>query len=777
MLAASLAGLGYEIALMRMFSVSLSHHFAFMVVSIAMLGIGAGGALLSLRPAARERSRLTAYALLFAWMVPLSYGLANGLPLDPGRISWDRLQLLYTGLLYLILAAPFLFLGLVIATAYTALAGRANLIYAADLLGAGSGSLLVLWLLSSGGPELAVVSLAALPAALLLAAGRGAVRAAAGLLLALLAMLFLFQPRFFQARISPYKPLSLALAFPGAEHLSTMQSPAARVDLFTGPAARYAPGLSFRYLAPLPEQVGLAVDAGEIHALTDAGDRDQLDFTRYLPASLAYRLGPRQKVLVIDPRGGLAALTAAMHGSAEITTIESLPPVAEAVGAYVRERPSFRFDGQGRTGLARTMLSLSADRYDVIDLSLMAAFPSGIFGFGEDLRYTTEAFTEYLGHLAQDGLLSVSLYIIPPPRTELRLAATLLEAASRAGIPDPGRRLAVIRSWDTLTLVMKRSPLTAGEIRAVRAFCSEMRFDLVHVPGITAGESNIHIRMAGNEYFEAFQRLIEPSTRSAFLRSSLFDLRPATDDRPFFHYYLKLGNLPETYRVMGRKWQYFLEEGYLLPVILLQALLAGAGLVLLPLLRPAGLPGGVRVLPRLSYFAMLGLAFLLVEISMIQKAVLALEHPLHAAATVISATLISSGLGSLLGRRFPALMQARSVLLLAGVVMAMAFAAPLLISAIARFGMALKVALVFLLMMPMGMCMGLPFPLAMSRLGRTAPGLIPWAWAVNGCFSVLSPVLAVMLALAAGYRTVLLAGAGLYLLAYGVMRKGWGEEG
>jgi hypothetical protein len=297
----------------------------------------------------------------------------------------------------------------------------------------------------------------------------------------------------------------------------------------------------------------------------------------------------------------------------------------------------------------------------------------------------------------------------------------------------------------------------------------------VYYPGISPDESNVHIKMPGNEYAEAFRRLVSKETRDRFVADYLFDIQPVSDERPFFHYYLKVKNIKTIYRVMGEKWQYFIEEGYLLPVLFAQVLVVSLILILLPLLtlkRAIAADQVKNSLRSLSYFALLGIGYLFFEIAFIQKMILSLENPAYAASTVIASVLISSGIGSLLSQRSKTLKSPRVLLILAALAVVYSIILPGTIVSMSHHPLLVKTILAFVILFPAGIFMGIPFPLGISVLGSTVPQLIPWAWAVNGCFSVLSPVLAVMLALSAGYQTVFLTGAAMYLLAFWVMR--WG---
>jgi len=773
--AASFAGLCYELALMRIFSISLSYHFAFMVISIAMLGIGASGSALSVFPGLKTLRRLPHYALLLAIGIPASYLISNAVPFDPVRLAWDRFQLLAVGLYYLILSIPFFCFGLIVSTAYSHLSSDANVIYASDLLGAGAGALVMVWLLSLGGPEQNVFIVSTLLATTLLYRPiGGTIRLVSLLLIAVnMAVLFL-NPQFFRTRISPYKPFSLALQIPGAERVGTAYSPYARIDLFKSPAVRFAPGLSFTYLDPLPDQTGLAVDAGDIYAITDARDNGKLAFIGSLPSSLAYRMQKNQDVLIIEPRGGLALLEARLFGARTVSAVESNPLLLQVMREYGKEFAAAGYENQVRAGLARTWLTGSNRAFDLVDVSLMGSWPAASFGFAEDYRFTVEAFEQYLAHLRPEGFLSLNLYIIPPPRAELRLLATLARSAEASGIGDISRTIAALRSWDTLTVLMKRSPLLKEDILKIKTFAREKRFDLVYYPGMRPEEGNVYIKQRGNEYAAAFRHLVSRDTRDRFLAEYLFDIRPVSDDKPFFHYYLKIGNMKAIYRMMGEKWQYFIEEGYLLPVLFVQVLVISALLIIFPLvaLRKKGpVTAAKYAFHVLSYFGLLGIAYLFVEIAFIQRMVLSLENPSYAASTVIASLLIGSGIGSALSRRMRILINPRVLLVLAGLVLLYGFQLAAIIAAASQYVLLTRTILTAVIVLPAGILMGVPFPLGISLAGASAPHLIPWAWAVNGCLSVIAPILAVMLALSLGYSVVVLTGSAAYLLAFWVIRR------
>jgi hypothetical protein len=533
--------------------------------------------------------------------------------------------------------------------------------------------------------------------------------------------------------------------------------------------------LSLRYLEPLPEQIGIAVDGGEIHAVTSPSDRTSLRFLRYLPSALPYAIHPRREVLILDPKGGLQALLAEEFGSKRICKVESTPNLVETIH---RELGSFSggiYNLQTWSKLGRSWLSSQKEGFDLIDLSPMGTTPAGFFGIAEDYRFTVEAFAEYLAHLKPDGILCVNLFILSPPRTEWRVLNTVIAAMEQAGVKGAGEQLAAIRSWDTLSLLVKKSPFTPGEIETIRTFTKDRRFDLVHYPGIKPEETNVYIKQPTNEYVETFQSLLAPSTRNDLIRGYLFDIRPVHDENPFFHYYLKLKNIRRIYQRMGEKWQFFVEEGYLLPVILVQVFVLSLILILLPVVlqgrrSPDTSPGlrspvGDR-LRIVSFFSFLGIGYLFVEIALIQKMILPLEHPSYAFSVVLVSMLICSGIGSLLSTRVRILGTPRMVLLISVLIIIYSLLLPAFSERLQSFSPVQRTGAVLLLIVPLGILMGIPFPTALRSIGEGHGSLIPWAWAINGCSSVLAPLLAVMVAMALGFKVVLWVGGAAYLAAF-----------
>ena len=595
----SLSSLAYEITLTRIFSVSLWYHFAFMVISIAMLGIGASGTVLTLYPRLKNLSYIGLYSLLLGIGISMSYILSNLIPFDPVRLSWEKMQLFYISLYYITLSLPFFFTGLIIVTAFSSRGEKSSIVYGADLLGAGTGSIIILYAMTITGPERAVFILSSIALIASFMVSNKWLKAVSLICIFLNLTLLLHLPSFVSLRMSPYKGLQVALKYPGAEHLKTYFSPFSRIDTFKSPAVRFAPGLSLRYLDTLPEQIGLSIDGSEMNAITSVYDRETLRFLRYLPSALPYEIlnpplppfskggmGGFDDVLILDPKGGLQVLVATHYAPKYIYKVESNPLLIKIIRDDYEDFSGNIYRDNTWSGLGRSWLRKSNRKFDIIDISLMGSAPSGTFGISEDYKFTVEAFREYIARLKPNGILGITLYILPPPRMELRLINTIVSAMEELGLKNVKEHVIAVRSWGSISILVKKSPLTLHEIGVLKEFSKNRRFDVIYYPGIREEETNIYVKMPSNDYYMAFEKILSSSTRAEFINDYIFDINPVRDDYPFFNYYLKLKNVRETLKLMGGKWQYFIEEGYILTVIFIQVLLLSLVLIILPAFSP-----------------------------------------------------------------------------------------------------------------------------------------------------------------------------------------------
>ena len=794
----SAATLLFEIDLTRLFSVAQFYHFAFMILSLAMLGFGASGTVLALFPRlGRRRPRLTLVLLAvgFGLTAVGATVLTNVVPFDSFSIAWDRTQVAVLALHYVALALPFFCSGAALSLLFALQPESAPRLYATNLAGSAVGCLLALLVPGWVGGEGAVVVAALLAgvAALAFAFSAGftgfrqvkrgdeghtaqvgwwRLAPVALALILLCVMLLIVRPPWLRLHISPYKALSYALQYPGAEVVFREWNSFSRVDLVASEGIRSLPGLSYRYQAAPPPQRGLFIDGDDpspvlqlpVEAL-DAPDA-RLAFTGYLPQTVAYRLRPDGDALVLEPRGGLALWTALAEGAERVTAVEPNPLVVEAAGA-ITAHSAVTIDVEEPRSFVRT----GAQRYDVVALPLTAPYRpvrSGAYSLGEDYRYTVEAFADYLAALESNGLLVITRWLQLPPSESLRAFALTVEAVEGAG-GDPARQIVAFRGYATLTLLVRASPFPAEELDAIRAFTAERAFDLVHAPDIRPEEVNRFNLLEDPVYHRTFTALLEAQDREAWYADYAFAVAPPTDNHPFFGHFFKWSQAGEVMATLGKTWQPFGGAGYFVLLALLAlALVAAIVIILLPVVLSRG--GQVRergALPDLlrvaAYFGLLGLAFLLVEMPLMQRFILFLGHPSYALTAVLFAILLFSGVGSALSRRV-ALRRALAIL----VVLALIYPPALDVLFSLTLGLPLwgRLIVAVVALAPLGFFMGMPFPLGLDRLRDRALFYVPWAWGVNGAASVIASVLAALLALSFGFRAVLVVGAACYAGAW-----------
>ena len=787
------AVMGYEILLMRFFSVAQWHHFAYMVIGLAMLGFGVSGTFLVF---ARERlstrfvPAFATFAGFFGVTVVVATSAAQLVPFNALEVVWDPWQFAYLFVIYLLLAVPFFCAATSIGlTLYVLRSGTAQ-VYRADLMGAGFGAAVivaVMFLLPIDRCLAALGGVGLVAAGLALASERRTRRPAALCVVGAVAAMAFLPDEPLMPRLNPYKALGQALTVPGAEIVSEVSGPLGLLTAVRNDEVplRHAPGLSLNANADIPEQLAVYTDGDAPTAVTRHGEA--LSSSAYLDwrtAALPYHLVAEPRVLVLGTGGGDEVLMALHHRARSVDAIELNPQMARLVGrdhaefgGRIFERPLVSLHvGEGRSFAATT-----DEAYDLIQISLLDPFSaaaSGLHALNESTLYTVEAFETFLGRLTPDGMLAVTRWMRLPPRGSLKLAATALAALERTGASRPRDHIAAVRAWNAVTLVVAKKPLTQDRISMARTFANVRSFDLAYLPGIAADETNRFNVIGTPTVYQGIDALAG-SGAAEFVESYPFDIAPATDDRPYFFHFFKWRLLPELLKMRTAGGIPFIEWGYvILLATLVQALLASAALILLPLtVLRGGAPSESKGLfwSTAACFGAIGLAFLFIEISFMQRFVLLLGHPLYAVVVILTGFLLFAGLGSgwsaKLRRRMPERAVSWAVAGIVGLALLYLAFLPAVFEVLRPLPEVAKVAVSLALIAPLAFAMGMPFPLALHRLGEASPGLVPWAWGINGCASVVSAVLAALIAIDWGFDAVILAACGLYAVAaivYGV---------
>ena len=777
---------------MRLLSIVQWHHFAYMIISLALLGYGASGTFIALFRQRLERHFEAAFALaalLFSVTILVAFALGQRVPFNALEVAWDVGQLGYLALMYLVFFVPFFFAAIAIGLAFTCHGRLASRIYFFDLFGAGIGALALLGLLFRVAPEDALVPVAALPLLASVLMTRKSLERwplPVAQLAWLVALLVGLPQAYLALEISEFKGLSQTLAVVDTRVIEQRSSPLGLLTVVESPTIplRHAPGLSFATTHVPPEQLGVFTDADAMSAITRVDDgTDGLGYLGDTTAALPYALLESPDVLILGAGGGSDVLLALSHGAAQVDAVELDPKMVALVRESYADFAGGVYDEPRVTvhiREARGFVAQAERQYDLVQIGLLDSFGAsgaGVQSLNESYIYTVEALTRYIEHTTPGGIVAITRWLKLPPRDSLKLIATAIAALRELGVDDPGRRLAVIRGWNTTTLLIRNGDFSSADVAAIREFAASRSFDVSWLPGIADEETNRY-NVLDSPYLYSGTAALLGDSAADYAERYKFHIEPATDDRPYFFHFFKWRTLPEIYALRQLGGAGLIEWGYLILVAtLVQAVIAGLLLILLPLARvERDWPRGTA--PRMGgYFMLLGLAFLFVEIAFIQKFILFLSHPLYAVAVVLAGFLVFAGLGSAFSESFAARLEAagRSAVTVAVTgIAAIAILQVLLLPAVFQSLIGqpdvVRIVVSIALIAPLAFFMGMPFPLGLARVSAETPAFIPWAWGINGFASVIAAVLATLLAIELGFSVVIMVALVLYAVAAGLLR-------
>ena len=753
----SFAALLLELSLTRLYSVVLFYHFAFLAISTALLGLGAGGVtahLLRARLARWDTRRLssalcainalaTVAVLEIVLHVPVSVhlGLANMINLT---------------VLYLASAVPFFFTGVLFSVVFSREARQIPLLYAADLLGGAVACLALVPLLNAlGAPNAILVAAIVMAAASAVWVTDARLRARGTALAVALAV--------------------LVVANRSGRWIDVVYAKGGRLDTSLVEFARWN-AISRIEVDKQGDQKWIVIDADASSQIANVdphawgGTKLEAQLMAE-PPSVANVLRPKGAYAIIGPGGGVDVIRAVANGSPSVTGIEINPLIATTV---MRERyadfahhlydiPEVRIvvsDG-------RSFVRNSTDKYDVLQMTLVdtwASTAAGAFALSENNLYTIEAFGEYFAHLKPDGFVAITRWEFQQPREALRVVSVAMAALQRIGVANPQRHFIVVADGEldtdgtAVAVLAKKSAFTADEEAGVRAHLA------VH-PTLRA------LYLPSAPPANAYTDLLASNDPFAFGEAYEFDITPVTDNRPFFFFTLHPRQILSKALVgRGIDWKVNLGVVVLGMVLIISALAVLAFLVVPMLLHDRGRP---RDTAQLTYFVAIGVGFMLVEIAFIQRFVLFLGHPTYALTVVVFLMLLSCGVGSALSRNWLTnTTHARKALGLIVVGVALySLVLPKILGALVALPLPAKALVSAVLLIPLGIAMGMPFPSGLRSLATTTGGgTVEWAWAMNAGSSVLGSVLAIVIAINFGITATLLTGAAAYAAAFVLTR-------
>jgi hypothetical protein len=771
----------YEILLTRIFSVTMWYHFAFVAVSVALFGMTVGALIVHLLPhrfpVELTKERLFQASLLFGVSIVLSFVTQLAIPFDP---EWSLLAVYSIAFTYLVISVPFIFSGIVVSLTLTRFAHRVSRLYAVDLVGAALGTVTLIWLLDQleDGPS-AVLAIAALTAvgAVFFAVDAGRSHGVQVAVIAVAALTWMAGGNALLAQ-NGHPVLRLRWVKGRAEEVAPFErwNAFSRIRV-TGDMTVLSPPLGWGMSPTYKDETGvrqlsLDIDAGAVTVLTAYdGDREGIQFLRYDVTNLVHYIRPNARVFVIGSGGGRDVLAALAFNQPSVTAVELNGDILDVVNGkfgdftgHLDRQPGVTFVNDE----ARSYLARSQEKFDILQISLVdtwAATAAGAFALSENSLYTVEAWENFIEHLTDRGVLSVSRwYALQTPLEAYRMTSLAAEALRRTGVERPQDHLMLIRSSSfnpyygfvaVGTILVSQEPFTDADVAQMRRVAQTLQFDVVLAPGGTGSEPT----------FAAIAEAQDPNKVPLGVPA---DISPPTDDRPFFFQMVRFRDLFDTSLYSAGL------QSLTRPVLVLFSLaLAAIGLtalcILFPLLRTTSRNALRGSFPMVAFFASIGMGFMLLEISQMQRLIIFLGHPTYALSVVLFTLLLASGLGSLASERLvnprlrPSLLWPLVVLL--AVLIATGILTPEVISRFDASTTTVRILAAALILAPMGLVMGMPFPIGMMVASLRPDSPTVFFWGINGATSVCASVLAVAIALGWGISASFWVGCLSYVAA------------
>ncbi|HEY2384047.1 MAG TPA: hypothetical protein VGK48_22965, partial [Terriglobia bacterium] len=742
----TLSLLQLELFLTRIFSVTMWYHFAFMAISLAMFGLAAGAVLVEVLKKRDPFATLTNTALLFALSSVVCFVVQLYIPVDP------ETRVFATVLAFTLISIPFVFAGVVVCVALTRFPLHTGKLYAADLAGSAAGCVLTIPILNHIHAPSAVLlnaGIAALAAASFSVSSGGKRRWIAAVSCALLLAGGLVN--------QSVRAIDLQWIKGGRNHhdgLYEKWNAFSRIHVGELGTEPFGWGMSPAYHSTKElQQLYLNIDSGAATVITRFdGNLDAVEHLKYDVTALVHYLRSPESVLVIGVGGGRDILTSLVFKQRHVTGVEINPDILRILtgrfGQYagnLQSNPAVTLVNDE----ARSYVARSSEKFGIIQASLIdtwAATSAGAYVLTENGLYTKEAWATFLNHLTPGGILTMSRwYFDAQPAETLRLTALATESLMDAGVADPRQNIIMVRSGGVATILVSKQPFSKNDVDRVLQVSKALQFQPVLTP-----------QFAARPEFEA---IANPAKYEEFIHAYPMNIAAPTDDTPFFFHMLRASDLlkSSTYRDMNRN---NLKAVRVLGTLLLIVTALSAVAIVLPLalVRRVRRAHSARLM---IYFAGIGLAFMMIEIGQLERLIVFLGHPIYGLTVVLFVLLIASSAGSLCAHRF-----AGWLWLLPLILAAFIAASPSITREFAAASTPVRIAASALLLFPCGFFMGMAFPLGIKKAQYSdAAAPAAWYWGINGAFSVISSVLAVVVAVFWGVTVTLLAGLTAYLVA------------
>ncbi|PWT89488.1 MAG: hypothetical protein C5B54_08830, partial [Acidobacteria bacterium] len=733
-----------EVALTKIFSVIHFHYFAFLIISTALFGYGFSGILLSISKRLENMSKprlMFVACFLFSISIVAAYGMIISIPLRMGEMFSNFTQAAYLLIVYLLLAVPFFFSGLVIGVLLSYYPDRISRLYFSDLTGAGLGCFAIVVavpLLGGSGTILAAALIVCL-ATLAFIPNKKMIVLPLLWSIVLIALLPNADEIFPTTKHSEKRYFDESLENGKAEY--TGWSPASRIDV-----------------VKMGHDVSVIwIDGGTNQSfMRELGPEDTLareDAYVWKTVEIPYAFMQHPKVMIIGPGGGVEVASALSYEPVSLTAVELDPLITKIVlGKYsdfiggIYTRPGVKLiNEEGRSFIRR-----SNEKYDIIQQknnSHPMAVASGALNLSETYLLTKEAFNEYLDHLNRSGFVTIER------QGGIRLLNMAIEVLKERGVKNYWDHLVLIEdSVINQIFLMKNGTFSEEELDYIYEYARMRHKKVLYSPRIYGAKNSI------------FAALMNDEQREQIIRDAPFELEAPTDDKPFMEHFFRLRAVFSPAlkaRLEDPFWDKASLTGFVtgepiysdlsLYVILGEAILLSSVFIVLPLWKRkrsgVAIQGTARLL---LYFFCLGLGFIFVEIALIQKYILFIGYPVYSVAAIIFSLLIAAGAGSFFTNRFmerPIKILRFAVIAIVLLILEQVFVVPYLFHSFLSVSLPARIALSILFLAPAGFFMGMPFPIGLSWTSKHFQGFTPWAWGMNGYATVIGSVLAVVLAL------------------------------
>ena len=784
-----MCGLMLQIIETRILSVVAYYYLAFFAIGMAMFGMTAGALFVYFRerffPRERLMQNLVWISSAFASTVVVSALLTISTVLTSLSVTSEPLMTaLQWGKLVVILATPYFFAGMAISLALTRSPWPVPLVYGVDLVGAATGCLLVLVILTliDSVSALFLVGAFGAVAGAFFAQAQRAMNQIEAPLLAIARSRILARPSILAAGFAclaignaAIQPYGLKLSMVKDHVEGTMPGSLivwnsfSRVQVF--PSFESSANLLWGPSPTTPvyqlERRYTDIDGSASSAMYRFdGDLSKLEFLKYDITNVAYSIRRNGRAAVIGVGGGRDLLSAAYFGFRDITGVELNPIFVDLLTSRLRDYNRLAslsgvrlFVDEGRSWFAR-----SNEQFDVIQMSMVdtwAATGAGAFSLSENGLYTVEGWRIFYRHLTPTGVFTVSRWYSPSNIDETgRMMSVAIAALLDEGIADPRDHLFLAATDNLATLIVSRAPFTAAELASLTATIDKLGFTVVARPQTPAASTVLTEILAART----------PENLNRLRNEYDLDLSPAYDDRPFFFQQLRIGDPRALWHALkspaGVVHGNFTALATLALIIMLSIVLVFITILVPSLSSIRQVHPGVATFGS-AYFLLIGFGFMFVEIGLIQRISVYLGHPVYGLAIGLFGIIISTGIGSLLSARVSLLRGERLLAwttLLAIYIATLHYWFPLLIGAFASEALPMRALVCLSAIAPSGVLIGFGFPTGMSIVNGIDPRPTPWFWAVNGAAGVLASGLAVTISIELSISATLWCGAVSYLL-------------